>query len=51
MTTRIGDGAEWTSKAGDVLSIPPGHDAWVVGNEPVVILDFQGMVDYARQSK
>ena len=51
LVTRMDDGAESTSKAGDVLSIPPGHDAWVVGNEPVVFLDFQGMVDYAKQGK
>lgn len=51
MTTRMDDGTEKTSKAGDVLNIPPGHDAWVVGNEAVVILDFQGMVDYAKQRK
>jgi hypothetical protein len=51
MTTRMDDGTERTSKAGDVLNIPSGHDAWVVGNEPVVIVDFQGMVDYARQNK
>ena len=51
MTTRMDDGTEKTSKAGDVLSIPPGHDAWVVGNEPVVFVDFQGMVDYAKKSK
>jgi len=51
MTTRMDDGAEMTSKAGDALNIPPGHDAWVVGDEPVVIVDFQGMVDYAKQSK
>lgn len=51
MTTRMDDGTEKTSKAGDVLNIPPGHDAWVVGKEPVVIVDFQGMVDYAKQSK
>lgn len=51
MTTRMDDGTEKTSKGGDVLNIPPGHDAWVVGNEAVVILDFQGMVDYARQGK
>lgn len=25
-----------------------GHDAWVVGNEPAVVIDFQGMVDYAQ---
>ena len=51
LTTRMDDGTERTSKAGGVLNIPPGHDAWVVGNEPVVLIDFQGMVDYARQSK
>jgi hypothetical protein len=28
--------------------LPPGHDAWVVGNEPAVVVDFQGMVDYAK---
>jgi hypothetical protein len=25
-----------------------GHDAWVVGNEPAVVVDFQGMIDYAK---
>jgi len=44
------DGAERDCKPGDVALVPPGHDAWVVGNEPVVIVDFQGMVDYAKQS-
>lgn len=28
--------------AGDVFSVEPGHDTWVVGNEPVVLLDFTG---------
>jgi hypothetical protein len=51
MTTRMDDGTVTTSRAGDVLNIPPGHDAWVVGNEAVVVLDFQGMVDYAKQDK
>jgi hypothetical protein len=27
---------------GDVFSVPPGHDTWVVGDEPAVILDFTG---------
>jgi mannose-6-phosphate isomerase-like protein (cupin superfamily) len=36
------DGAEREMKAGDVGLIPPGHDGWVVGNEPVVAVDFQG---------
>ena len=44
------DGTERDLKAGDVSLVPSGHDAWVVGNEPVVVVDFQGMVDYAKQS-
>ena len=45
---RMDDGTELELKPGDVSSLPSGHDAWVVGNDPVVIVDFQGMVDYAR---
>jgi len=44
------DGTEKDCKAGDVSLVPTGHDAWVVGNEPVVIVDFQGMIDYAKKS-
>ena len=43
------DGTEVDLKAGDVSSLPPGHDAWVVGEEPVIVVDFQGMVDYAQK--
>ena len=43
------DGIEWDVKAGEVSMFGAGHDAWVVGNEPVVLIDFQGMVDYAKQ--
>ena len=42
------DGTQFECKAGDVSLLPVGHDAWVVGNEPVVVVDFQGMVDYAK---
>jgi hypothetical protein len=42
------DGTQFECKAGDVSLLPVSHDAWVVGNEPVVIVDFQGMVDYAK---
>ena len=45
------DGTERDCKAGDVSMLPPGHDAWVVGNEPAVVVDFQGMIDYAKQTK
>ncbi|MGB5207079.1 MAG: cupin domain-containing protein [Azonexus sp.] len=42
------DGTELECKPGDVSHLPSGHDAWVVGNEPAVIVDFQGMIDYAK---
>jgi len=45
------DGTEKELNAGDVSLLPSGHDAWVVGNEPAVVVDFQGMVDYAKASK
>lgn len=48
MRVRMDDGTEFDTKAGDVCMLPPGHDAWVVGNEPVVVVDFQGMADYAK---
>jgi hypothetical protein len=43
------DGTEQDVKAGEVALVPPGHDKWVVGNEPVVAVDFQGTVDYAKE--
>ena len=44
------DGSEFECKAGDISLIPPGHDAWVVGNEPVVIVDYQGLVNFAKEA-
>ncbi len=49
LVTKMDDGTESTSRAGDVLNIPPGHDAWVSGNENVVVLDFAGMANYAKR--
>jgi len=42
------DGTEFVCRPGDVSLLPSGHDAWVVGNEPAVVVDFQGMIDYAK---
>ena len=42
------DGSEAEVGPGAAYVIEPGHDAWVVGNEPAVVIDFQGMVDYAK---
>ena len=43
------DGSESEFGPGDVSLLPPGHDAWVVGNEPVVVVDISGMGDYAKR--
>ncbi|MBI5074926.1 MAG: cupin domain-containing protein [Nitrospirae bacterium] len=45
---RMDDGSEIECRAGDVSLLPSGHDAWVVGDEEAVVIDFQGMIDYAR---
>jgi quercetin dioxygenase-like cupin family protein len=44
------DGTEMDIGPGEISWVPPGHDAWVVGVEPVILIDFQGMVDYAKSS-
>lgn len=45
------DGTEFDCKAGDVSYLPSGHDAWVIGNEPVIVIDFNGMTEYAKGDK
>jgi hypothetical protein len=42
------DGSEDEFVPGDVSLLPPGHDGWVVGDEPVVVIDITGMADYAK---
>jgi hypothetical protein len=44
------DGTERDVGPGEISFLPAGHDAWVVGSEPVVVVDFQGMMDYAKAS-
>lgn len=45
----MNDGAEADLGPGDLVSIPPGHDAWVVGDEPVVVVDIPSMTNYANR--
>ena len=40
---RMDDGAEMEFGPGDVGIIPPGHDAWVVGDEPAIAIDVTGL--------
>jgi hypothetical protein len=39
------------SISGGISLLLQGHNAWVVGDEPVVIVDFQGMIDYAKSKQ
>jgi len=41
------DGFQLEIRPGDIFDTPPGHDAWVVGDEPCVTIDFQGIADWA----
>ncbi|MFE4974050.1 cupin domain-containing protein [Kitasatospora sp. NPDC056651] len=43
------DGRETEVGPGDFMLCPPGHDAWTVGQEPCVIVDWQGFADYAKR--
>jgi hypothetical protein len=44
----MSDGTEFDAGPGAVTSLPAGHDAWVVGKEPAVVVDFFGATTYAK---
>jgi hypothetical protein len=50
LRVKMDDGTELDCRPGDVSLLPSGHDAWVIGDEPAVVVDFQGMVDYAKEA-
>jgi quercetin dioxygenase-like cupin family protein len=47
-TAAMDDGRVTEMKPGDLFYIAPGHDSWVVGDEPYVSLHFMGAADYAN---
>ena len=49
MKVVMDDGEENEFGADDIMVIPPGHDAWIVGDEACVVIDWQGMNDYAKR--
>ena len=50
MRIPMDDGTEFETHAGDACLIAPGHDAWVVGDETVVMVDFQGMNTFSESA-
>ena len=50
LAIRMDDGTEFVAEPGDVTSLPSGHDAWVLGDEPVVVVDWFGASNYAKES-
>ena len=49
LEVRSDDGSSGQVSAGCVYRIAPGHDAWVIGDEMVVVVEFQGAATYAKQ--
>lgn len=49
MKVRMDDGSEIDVRGGDFLAIPPGHDAWIEGDEACVMIDFGEIGSYAKQ--
>jgi mannose-6-phosphate isomerase-like protein (cupin superfamily) len=50
-TAAMDNGKIIEMKPGDLFYIEPGHDSWVVGDEPYVSLHFMGASDYAKHKK
>jgi quercetin dioxygenase-like cupin family protein len=46
---RTADGQEFDATPGQITSLPAGHDAWVVGDDDVVVVDWYGASHYAEQ--
>jgi hypothetical protein len=44
----MADGTEFDAEPGQVTALPMNHDAWVVGDEPVVLIDWAGASNYAK---
>jgi len=49
LAIRMDDGSEFVAGPGDVSAVPPGHDAWVVGDQPAVVIDWCGASLYAAE--
>ena len=45
---QMADGSQFDATPGQVTSLPAGHDAWVVGDQDVVVIDWYGASEYAK---
>lgn len=50
LRVQMPDGTELETGPDEVFELPPGHDAWVVGDEPWVAIDFEAMRTYAKRA-
>lgn len=48
LAIHMDDGTEFVAGPGEITSLPSGHDAWVVGEVPVVTVDWFGASNYAK---
>jgi quercetin dioxygenase-like cupin family protein len=48
MVVKMDNGSEVEFGPGDAFYMPPGHDAWVVGDEPCALIDVTGFGKYAK---
>jgi hypothetical protein len=48
IAVKMEDGSEFEAGPGEITALPKGHDAWVVGSEPVVLIDFHGASKFAQ---
>jgi len=48
LTVKLNDGSQKTLAPGESYTIPPGHDAWVEGNDPFVCIEVMSAEQYAK---
>ncbi|HXQ19781.1 MAG TPA: cupin domain-containing protein [Acidimicrobiales bacterium] len=49
MMVVMDNGEEMEYGPGDFAVMAPGHDAWIIGDDPCVVIDWQGYADYAKR--
>ena len=47
---RLDDGTERTIRPGESYTIPPGHEGWTIGDEPVICIEVMSAEQFAKPS-